>query len=445
MSDADLQWVVNAYALMFGGFLLLGGRAGDLIGRKRVFLAGVVIFTGRLAPERARATLGVLILSRGPPGLGAALVSPAALSIITTTFAEGAERTKAMGVWAAIAVGGGAVGLLARRRPRRGLLVAVDLLRQRPGRDRGLRRSLRYRAGVEGRARAQELRRRRRGHRHGGPDRARLRDRQGAGEGLGLGRTRSASSRSPLSLLGAFVLIEQPLGGAARPSQRSSACGRCAARTSSMFFVAAGLFAMFYFNTLYVQRVLGLLAARGGPRVPPVHRRDHHRRRALADARPEARRARGADHRDADRRRPGCCSSCGSTPGGTTSPTSCPGSCSLDRDGAHVRAGHADRDERHPGRRRGARIRALQHVAAGRRRARARDPLDARASTRPTTRSLDERRPTATSTERSSTASTSPTSAARVPLSPGAVLLALMLKRSDVERIDVDDGATVPA
>src|ERR671917_2387343 len=112
MSEANLQWVVNAYALLFGGFLLLGGRAGDLIGRKRIFLAGVVLFTlASLLCGLAQSELW-LIVARGIQGLGAALVAPAALSIVTTTFKEGADRTKALGVWAAIAVGGGAVGLV---------------------------------------------------------------------------------------------------------------------------------------------------------------------------------------------------------------------------------------------------------------------------------------------------------------------------------------------
>jgi EmrB/QacA subfamily drug resistance transporter len=112
MSDADLQWIVNAYTLIFGGFLLLGGRAGDLIGRKRVFLIGVVLFTCASMLCGFSNSQELLIIGRGIQGLGAALVSPAALSIVTTTFAEGSERTKAMGVWAAIAVGGGAVGLV---------------------------------------------------------------------------------------------------------------------------------------------------------------------------------------------------------------------------------------------------------------------------------------------------------------------------------------------
>src|SRR5207248_10498080 len=111
-SDSQLQWVVNAYSLLFGGFLLLGGRAADLFGRKRLFLAGVVLFTiASLASGLSQGSTS-LIVARGLQGLGAALVSPAALSIITTTFAEGVERTRALGVWAAIAAGGGAFGLL---------------------------------------------------------------------------------------------------------------------------------------------------------------------------------------------------------------------------------------------------------------------------------------------------------------------------------------------
>ncbi len=86
MSDADLQWVVNAYALTFGGFLLLGGRAGDLMGRKRVFLVGVVVFTVASLLNGLAPSSEALIVFRGLQGLGAALIAPAALSIITTTF-----------------------------------------------------------------------------------------------------------------------------------------------------------------------------------------------------------------------------------------------------------------------------------------------------------------------------------------------------------------------
>src|SRR5689334_3888418 len=112
LSEANLQWIINAYTLVFGGFLLLGGRAGDLLGRKRLFLIGLVIFTTASLLNGVAATSGMLIGFRALQGLGAALISPAALSIISTTFAEGKERAQALGVWAAIAIGGSAVGLV---------------------------------------------------------------------------------------------------------------------------------------------------------------------------------------------------------------------------------------------------------------------------------------------------------------------------------------------
>ena len=110
-SATDLQWVVNGYTLVFGGFLLLGGRAADLIGRKRLFIAGVVLFTLASLFNGFAQSSGMLIVGRGLQGLGGALVSPAALSIVTTTF-DGERRTRALGVWSAIAAGGSAVGLL---------------------------------------------------------------------------------------------------------------------------------------------------------------------------------------------------------------------------------------------------------------------------------------------------------------------------------------------
>src|SRR5213592_2548616 len=111
-STSDLQWVVNAYTLTFGGFLLLGGRAADLFGRRRVFIGGLVLFAlASLAGGLAQSE-GWLIAARAVQGLGAAIVSPAALSIVTTTFAEGVERNRALGVWGAVAGAGGAAGVL---------------------------------------------------------------------------------------------------------------------------------------------------------------------------------------------------------------------------------------------------------------------------------------------------------------------------------------------
>jgi EmrB/QacA subfamily drug resistance transporter len=111
-SQGDLQWVLSAYALTFGGFLLLGGRAADLLGRRRVFMVGVVVFTAASLACGLSSSEGMLIASRAVQGLGAAILSPAALSIITTTFQEGSERNKALGIWGAMGGSGAAVGVL---------------------------------------------------------------------------------------------------------------------------------------------------------------------------------------------------------------------------------------------------------------------------------------------------------------------------------------------
>jgi EmrB/QacA subfamily drug resistance transporter len=108
----DLSWVANAYTLMFGGFLLLGGRIADLVGRRRMFMAGLVLFTiASLLGGLAQSALW-LVLARALQGLGAALISPAALSLVMTLFTEGSERNKALGVWGAVAGSGGAAGVI---------------------------------------------------------------------------------------------------------------------------------------------------------------------------------------------------------------------------------------------------------------------------------------------------------------------------------------------
>ena len=111
-SQEDLQWVVTAYVLFFGGFLLLAGRLSDLYGRRRMFVVGLAVFTASsLACGFAGSPLA-LVAFRAVQGLGAAIVAPAALSIISTTFSGGRERNLAMGVWTAVAAGGGAAGLV---------------------------------------------------------------------------------------------------------------------------------------------------------------------------------------------------------------------------------------------------------------------------------------------------------------------------------------------
>src|SRR5437868_10180513 len=115
ITQQTVEWVIIAYSITFGGFLLLGGRIADLLGRRRIFLVGLVIFTlSSLACglSHALGSAAVLIGARAVQGLGAAIISPAALSIVTTTFEEGAERNKALGIWGALGGSGAAAGVL---------------------------------------------------------------------------------------------------------------------------------------------------------------------------------------------------------------------------------------------------------------------------------------------------------------------------------------------
>ena len=111
-SQENLQWVISAYALFFGGFLLLGGRLADILGRRRIFLVGLVLFTVSSLVAGLAWSEASLIAARSFQGLGAAIISPAALSILTTTFAEGKERNIALGVWGAVGGFGAAAGVL---------------------------------------------------------------------------------------------------------------------------------------------------------------------------------------------------------------------------------------------------------------------------------------------------------------------------------------------
>ena len=268
MSESDLQWVVNAYTLMFGGFLLLGGRAGDLLGRKRVFLAGVVVFTGASFLNGIADSSTFLIVARGLQGLGAAMIAPAALSILTTTFREGEPRTKAMGVWAAIATGGAAVGLLLGG-------ILTDLLSwpwiffvNIPVGLAAFLLSLRF--VPESRADAEY----------------RVFDLPGAvtvTAGLialvyGIVNTVEDGWLAPstigfgllaFALLGAFVAIERRQRA---PLVRLDIFRVRTLRAANvtMLLVASGLFAMFFFNTLYVQRVLGFSPLQAGLAFLPV-------------------------------------------------------------------------------------------------------------------------------------------------------------------------------
>src|SRR5688500_3498006 len=112
-STTSLSWVLNAYTLTFGGLLLLGGRAGDILGRRRMFVAGILVFTLASFLGGLATSSGWLLAARALQGVGAAIAAPTALSLITTNFAEGQARNRAFGVFGAVAGAGGALGLLA--------------------------------------------------------------------------------------------------------------------------------------------------------------------------------------------------------------------------------------------------------------------------------------------------------------------------------------------
>jgi len=261
-TNTSLQWIINAYTLVFAGFLLLGGRAGDLLGRKRLFMVGLVIFTAASLLNGLASTSGMLIGFRALQGFGAALISPAALSIISTTFAEGKERARALGVWAAIAIGGSAFGLvlggwLTQSFSWRwiffvnvpvGIFAFLAALRVVPeSKDEHAHQS--YDLGgavtvtgglmilvyaiVTGRS-------------HGW-----------------LSATTIGGFLVAAALLGAFVAIEQR---AAEPLVRLSIFRVRSLLTANlaMFLAFSGMFAMFYFNTLYIQEVLGFHPLKAG-------------------------------------------------------------------------------------------------------------------------------------------------------------------------------------
>jgi EmrB/QacA subfamily drug resistance transporter len=112
VAEKDLQWVITAYTIAFGGLLLLGGRAADLLGRRRMFMIGIALFSVASLVCGLAGSIGVLIAARAVQGIGGAIISPATLSIITTTFNEGSERNKALGIWGAMAGSGAAAGVL---------------------------------------------------------------------------------------------------------------------------------------------------------------------------------------------------------------------------------------------------------------------------------------------------------------------------------------------
>jgi len=259
--------VINSYTLLFGGFLLLGGRAADILGRKRVFIAGTVLFSVASLLNGLATSSEMLIAFRGLQGLGGALVSPAALSIITTTFPEGPERTKALGVWSAIAAGGGAIGLLLG-----GILTEtlswewIFFVNVPIGAATAI---LSARLINESKA-----------------ERAGSFDVIGAvlvtaglivlvyaivkAEAFGWGSSRTLLLAAlGVALLAVFVFVESRIEG---PLVRLSIfkIRSLAVANVTLLLVAGGLFALFFFATLYVQQILGFTPIEAGLAFLPV-------------------------------------------------------------------------------------------------------------------------------------------------------------------------------
>ena len=268
-SASTLPWVVNAYTLTFGGFLLLGGRASDLLGRKRVFAAGIALFSAASLLNGLAQSPTMLIVGRGLQGLGGALLSPAALSIITTTFTRTDERTRALGIWSAIAAGGGAVGLLLGG-------VLTDLVSwpwifivNVPVGIAALAATLRY--VPESRA---ELAHRTFDLRGAVTVTAGLivivfAIVKSAAWGWGSPRTTRAARRRPRRCWRLFVALERR---SPAPLVRLSIfrVRTLAVADVVLLLVASGMFGMFFFASLYVQEILGYSPLRAGLAFLPV-------------------------------------------------------------------------------------------------------------------------------------------------------------------------------
>jgi EmrB/QacA subfamily drug resistance transporter len=267
-SQENLSWVVNAYVLVFGGFLLLGGRLADLLGRRRLFMIGLVVFAlaslaGGLAQNEAQ-----LIIARAVQGLGGALLSPAALSLVTVLFEEGSERNKAMGVWGAVAGSGGAVGVL-----------LGGMLTEWAGWEWVL--FVNVPVGIAAAALAPRLlpESRTEGHRHFDFSGAisitaglsllvyTLVDAESAGWGstqtLGLGAL-------SLALIGAFYVIERRSKAPLMPFPGIFRIRTITGINVSAVLIAAALFSMFFFISLYMQQVLGFSALEAGLAYLPL-------------------------------------------------------------------------------------------------------------------------------------------------------------------------------
>ncbi len=266
--DESLQWVINAYVLVFGGFLLLGGRAADLLGRRRVFLAGLVLFGVASLAGGFATTEAQLIAARAVQGLGAAILSPAALSIVTTTFPAGRERNTALGVWGGLAGLGGTAGVVAGGLLVDGLgwewvlfvnvpiaVVAVPLALRLVGESRatGARRAFDVAGAVTATGAALVL-----VYAVIGTD-----DR-GWGSAGTLGLLGASAA-----LLVAFVLVERRSAAPLVPLRLFRNRALAAADAASLL-IGASWVAMFFLTTLYMQDVLGMSALETGFAFVPM-------------------------------------------------------------------------------------------------------------------------------------------------------------------------------
>jgi EmrB/QacA subfamily drug resistance transporter len=265
-STESLAWVVNAYTLTFGGLLLLGGRAGDILGRRRVFVLGVLLFVLASLLGGFAQNAGQLLAARALQGVGGAIASPTSLALISTTFREGPERNRAFGVFAAVSAGGGAIGLLAGGvlvewltwrwvlfvNVPIGVLIALAATRwireseRHPGRF-DVTGALTSTAGmvllVYGFIRAAQ---------------------EGWRDALTLG-----SFAAAVVVLAAFVLVERRSRQPITPLHMFADRNR-AGTYGIMLCLAAAMFGMFFFLTLFVQNVLGFSPLRAGLAFLPV-------------------------------------------------------------------------------------------------------------------------------------------------------------------------------
>jgi EmrB/QacA subfamily drug resistance transporter len=268
-TEDDLQWVVNAYTVTFAGFLLLGGRAADLLGRRRVFVAGLTLFALASLAGGVADSQGLLIAARAVQGLGGAIIAPASLSILTTTFAEGAARNRAVGIWGAMGGAGGAAGALLGG-------VITDLLSWRwilfINVPIGLiaamaARQLLLESRTAGRAREFDLR---------GALTATVglsvlvlgivrTDQTGWGDSATL-----ALVATGVVLLGAFVLIEGRIADAPLMPLRIYRSRTLSAANVVVLLVGAASFGMWFFVSLYLQQVHGYSPIRAGLAFLPM-------------------------------------------------------------------------------------------------------------------------------------------------------------------------------